>query len=231
MSFLQDDLADPKEATKPWVYPIQKYSVELKCPEDISAWKRLFPDPANSPFTYTSHLRLLHAKLVTAEDASWIRRWFTNVVRLEISIDPESGDKPMRDPFSRFHNLSPTVRCLSICWSALSTEQVFELVCSFPLLEDLRIIGWGGMYDKVWDAPRHYRLPGLSGTLELGSMVPDFMFQLLEHPSRLSFRKIVWREGWRNEYLGVNELVRRCSDTLEYVHIEYRAHGKLCPCF
>ena len=63
--------------------------IDFRTPADLEAWKKTFPDPANSPACYTHSLIVDCLEVVTpadAEEGGWIRT-FTNVVQLKLQSE------------------------------------------------------------------------------------------------------------------------------------------------
>lgn len=218
--------------SKSWIPRPQTHlfnHVEFKDPEHLSVWRKIFPNPEDSPAVYTRSLCFHNAENIAEGDVNWVRS-FTRVERLEVLVHHHEQRPRSRGFFVPFHNLSSTVKSLSVGWSVLPLQQVFDFICSFPLLEDLHVVGLGRDIDGAifWSA----RLPVLTGTLVLESAAADFVRQLLELPDSLCFRKVVWRLGIGNEVewrLGIGhdpewmrDLVGRCSETLEFIDIHCR---------
>jgi len=97
----------------------------------IELWKKAFPDHSNSPARHTRSLSIFNPPVITAAnpDMGDLIRTFRNVEHLEFTCVGRAALVP-------FYGLSPAVRSLHM---AFSTTEVFDLVCSFPLLEDLSL--------------------------------------------------------------------------------------------
>jgi len=175
----------------------------------MAQWKKTFPDPSNSPARYTRTLCVTNLKTLRAMDTdmgSWIHA-FCNVVHLEFLY-------VCRAVLAQFCGLSPTVRSLRLTHS---TAEVFDLICSFPLLEDLALINLyseGGA--EVWKAPS--TSPKLTGILELRSPVVTrpAVRRLLDLPGGLHFSGIDVM-FFDDEAESVKELISGCSSTLEFL--------------
>ena len=98
---------------------------DSKSPIDL--WKRAFPDSSNSP---AHHIRSLFvdASVVDPGAVNWIRT-FHNVEHLKLS----GASRAVLVPFYGF---SPAVGSLYL---TRSTADVFDLICSLPLLRDLAL--------------------------------------------------------------------------------------------
>jgi len=149
----------------------------------------------------------------------WIRS-FHNVVQLRLERITWEGP---RSPLIPFHRLSPTVRSLSL---ACTSFEVFDLICSFPLLEDLGLILLTAGSAGGWTAP--LTSPKFTGSLELmtraGGIRPAVR-RLLDLPNGLHFAKI--RVSCLNEEdaRAVTDLVSRCSSTLETLDVGFFLTG------
>jgi len=183
----------------------------------MDMWKRAFPDPSNSPAHYTSTLCVSNLQTLTITNrhvGSWIRT-FRNVAHLEFLYVGPAALIP-------FYGLSPTVRSLRV---AHSTAEVFDLICSFPLLEDLALVALS-FKRRVdpWNPPP--TSPKLTGSLNLRALgtVPPVARRLLDIPGGLRFSniKVVFSD---NEAQSVRDLVLTCSDTLESLTTRYFPSG------
>ncbi|KAF9644819.1 hypothetical protein BDM02DRAFT_3190265 [Thelephora ganbajun] len=129
--------------SKSWVPRTRTHlfsDIEFRSPDGLEVWKKIFPDPVCSPACHTHSLFVGSLQAVTAADAEeggWIRT-FSNVVRLDV----RSGIINMSEsPGSLvpFHDFSPALKSPRVISRSLSSSQVFNLICSLPLLEDLSI--------------------------------------------------------------------------------------------
>jgi len=183
----------------------------------IARWKKTFPDPFNSPACYTSTLCISDLPTLTVTDAdvgSWICT-FRNVVHLEVLYVGPVALVP-------FYGLSPTVRSLRLTHC---TPEVFDLIYSFPLLEDLALVGLlPGSRVDVWNPPP--TSPKLTGSLNLKTrgIAPPVARRLLDLPDGLRFSRInvVFFD---DEAQSVKDLVLACSDILESLTTSYRPSG------
>jgi len=117
--------------------------------------------------------------------------------------------------------LSPTLKSFYLSHgSYILSSEIFDLVCSFPLLEDLSIICPGIIEDDRGNIP--LTSPRFTGCLDLDidRGVRPVVRQLLELPSGLHFSKISMTYDDEDVELEM-DLVSRCSDTLEYLGIYY----------
>jgi hypothetical protein len=182
----------------------------------IELWKKAFPDPSNSPARHTRSLVIRGIPIVTAADADesgWIRT-FHNLVHLHLECPHWE-----RVSLVPFHGMSPVLRSLRL---VSSSPDILDLICSFPLLEDLALISPSRGSD-AWNIPP--TSPKLTGFLDLSMFggIRPFAGRLLSLPNGLHFTKIAVRldEGIHS----VIDLVSRCSNTLESISVFYYTPG------
>jgi len=193
----------------------------------IERWKEAFPDPSQSPTRYTRSLLIRGLPVITTADtgsAGWIHT-FSNVVRLH--VDTIVGDDFSLVPF---RGLSPTLKSLILAYkSSTPPSEVFGLVCSFPLLEDLALISLGN-YNEVggWSAPS--TSPKLTGSLDLRILggIRSTVRRLLELPGGPHFTKITV-SCLDEDVESTMSLLSRCSDTLESLSVCYYLPGIFLP--
>jgi len=196
--------------SKSWVPRTRKHLfalVEFNASKShIDLWKKSFPDPSNSPAHHTRTLFVYGAH--NASVGGWIRA-FHNVVNLRLSNQNQASIAP-------FCGLSPTIRSLHLIYTH---SKVFDLICSFPLLEDLEVVALLAKSDTdVWSAP--LMSPRLTGTLDLKTpeSIRLVTRRLLDLPGGLRFSRIktVFIE---EDTKLVTDLVSGCADTLEYLSL------------
>ena len=200
--------------SKSWVHRSRKHlfaHVEFTSESHFKLWQKTFPDPSNSPAGYTRSLSIDTPEtvpLVNTGVGDWIRT-FSGVVRLHV----ETFDRDIS--LAPLHGLSPTLKSLRMDYAFASSSEIFGLVCSFPLLEDLTLVSLD--YDSEfgkWDIPS--TSPKLTGCLELWAdhTIRPIVRRLLELPSGLHFSKI-YVSCYQESVEAMMDLVPRCSDTLE----------------
>ena len=213
--------------SKSWVPRTRKHlfaDIKFQSPGDLKAWKKTFPDPAHSPAYHTRSLLVGCLQVVTAADAeegSWIRT-FHNVERLELRCGTRSLGEP-EGPLVPFHNFSPVLKSLSVVSRNLRCSQVFNLICSQPLLEDLSVLSHGSeQCDDDGTAFQPSTSPVLNGTLVLflPQGVGCTIRRLLTLPNGLYFRKLVCTSWLEEDLQWIVALLTGCPDTLECVDIE-----------
>ena len=203
--------------SKSCVIPARKHlfaHVEFDALEShLEVWKKTFPDPSNSPARYTRSLFIHSNHNITPADMDvdgWVRT-FHNVTHLKLM-------RLNRTSLIPFHGISLAVRSLSLTYL---TAEVFDLVCSFPLLEDLAL---STLYPESdthrWNPPP--TSPKLTGSLYLWMQgrTSTVARRLLDLPDGLRFKKIN-ASIFEGDTGSVEDLVSGCYNTLEYVTVLY----------
>ena len=180
----------------------------------VELWEKTFPDPSNSPAHHTRKL-FVHGipvvNVVGAGVGGWIQT-FHNVTHLEFTGLDRASLVP-------FHGLSPAVKSLRLDYS---TTQVFDLICSFPLLEDLALVDpYHEADEDGWNTP--LTSPKLTGSLDLLTFGTTRFItcQLLDLPGGLHFSRIYVTFSDGGEAKLMTDLVSGCSDTLETLIVTY----------
>jgi len=131
------------------------------------------------------------------------------------------------DPLDPFYGFSSTLKSLHICPILLPFPHVFNLIFSFPLLEDLSLKGRDdSWYDDDPHGPQAAipsTSPAFTGTLEFHILggAGNAARQLLDLPNGLHFRNLALSWGRVEDLWWITELVVRCSHTLETLDITY----------
>jgi hypothetical protein len=218
--------------SKSWVPHARKHLfavVDFSTLETLQSWKEMFPDPLISPACYTKTLSIDSVKIVKALDAKvggWIRG-FSRVVRLEV----ESHTPYLRSGFSivPFHGISPVIKSLHVTASSLPFSHIFDLILSFPRLEDLAVIvhympvesGDDSGEDEIPTAAQSSTSPVFTGSLEvyISRGMMTFTRRLLSLPGGTHFRNLAltWTHG--DDSSLTMALVDGCSHTLECLDI------------
>ncbi|KAF9644822.1 hypothetical protein BDM02DRAFT_3190267 [Thelephora ganbajun] len=195
----------------------------LHC-DDLERWKRTFPDPSRSPAHHTHTLTICCPEVATvagAQEGGWIRA-FSNVTQLKMLSDV--GESVVS--LAPFHNFSPALKSLHVASTIFPCTQIFDLICSFRLLEDLNLFQRRvviGPIDRDRDIFQPSTSPVLTGTLRVH--LPESMEyatrRLLNLPGGLHFWKLECSCYFESNLQWMSALVAGCSDTLECVDIEY----------
>ena len=184
----------------------------------LESWMKAFPDPSTSPAHHTRLLAFRTYPVISAKATAIIAhlRSFRHITRLEMIT---SGWNDHRLSFVPLHGLSPTLKSLSLHYELVPLSEILNLICSFPLLEDLALSHYGLYGHTGWrDIPS--TSPKLSGTLALDSEHPSITRGLLSLPNGLHFSKITLLRSVEDAELTM-EVVSECSDTLESLNIRY----------
>ena len=223
---LHDELTGIKACcvvSKSWIHRTRAHlfaRIEFRSRNsDIKLWKKAFPDPSNSPAHHTRHLLIRGILAATGEDMrGWIRA-FHNLVHLQ--LEGTGWTYPVT--LVPFHGLSPTPRSLRL---TSTSPEVLDLICSFPLLEDLALIS-PGRGSGAWKIPR--TSSKLTGSLNLSARggIRPVARRLLSLPNGLHFTKISVHLD--KDIHSVTDLVSRCSDTLESISVCHYAPGTFPP--
>ena len=180
------------------------------CP--IQLWKRTFPDPSNSPTYHVSTLFLQDIRaggLADPDLGPWIRT-FNCVGTLRATLECAAEDQVS---LVQLHGFSPTLKSLCLGLTNIPLSEVFNLACSFPLLEDLELHTYDSASDiDDWDPPS--TSPKLTGSLEIDGGIRSVARRLCDLPGGLRFSKITLWCGEEN-FTSTMDLVSRCSPTLE----------------
>jgi hypothetical protein len=209
--------------SKPWTHQTRKHlfaRVEFHPSKShIELWKKTFPDPSKSPAHHTRSLSIYGLSVITTAGGgvdSWIRS-FHNLVHLHLN---RLGSEDHRVSLVPFHGLSPTLRSLRLTSTSL---EILDLICSFPLLEDLALVTLrGGGAADVWNTPS--TSPKLTGSLSIFGGITPAVYRLVGLPNGLNFTEISVA-FLDKDVKSVTDLVSRCSDTLESFSIYYYTPG------
>ena len=214
--------------SKSWIPRTRKYlfaDITLRVEGELESWKEIFPDPSTSPSCYTKSLYVDCARAITAADAAaggWITG-FSRVVHLEVG-DLGSTSRGSAISLVPFHGFSPIIKSLRIAFTALSSSQMFALMLSFPLLEDLTAITYykteDNTLDELSNAVQPPNPPTFTGSLGLSlrGMEP-IVHRLLSLPGGIHFRKLDLMWSHEEDTSSVVALVEKCSHTLESLDI------------
>ena len=208
--------------SKSWIPRARKHifaDIQFRSANDLKSWKQTFPDPANSPAFHTHTLFVGCPQVIEDADGGeggWIRT-FSRVERLTVNF-PWMAVGVSLAPFQK---LSPSLKSLRVTFRLLPCEQIFNLIHSFPLLEDLALIGHNVSPADGSELDIPPTSPAFTGTLvlDLHEGMANIAPQLLDLPNGLHFQKL--NLSWGNEegLRLVEQLVVACSDTLEYLEI------------
>ena len=220
--------------SKSWIPRTRRHlfaEIYLRTPKSLESWKKAFPDPSISPACYAIFLWIGCPQVVTtkgAEAGGWIAS-FSGVEHLQFG-GQDVHARGWEAAFVMFHGFSPAVKSLRMRMSHLPFPHFFNLVLSFPLLEDLDMddchdvqIDDGGDSDglSMSTAVQSSSSPVFAGTLDLhlkGGMGP-IVHRLLALPDGIHFRKFILSWSREEDISLTMALMERCSHTLEFLYI------------
>jgi hypothetical protein len=243
LDHIVDHLHDTEDAlrncclvSKSWVPRARKHLfavVEFPTSESSESWKEMFPDPSISPVRYAKTLFVGYP--LAAMSGSWVRE-FSCVERLELGAYVVGLDFDEATPLLPFHGFSPVIKSLRVVIFTLPPSQIFNLILSFPLLEDLAVIIYCEMSASDVDNSEEDETPTatqpptpfmFTGSLELhmrGGIRP-ITRRLLSLPGGIHFRKLTFTCFFGEDLLLKTALVEECSHTLESLDITLEFEG------
>ena len=229
-----DLLHDTKDAlencclvSKSWILRTRERlfaSVKFRTEEELESWKERFPNPSISPAHYAKSLIVGCSHAVTAADGKtggWITG-FSNVVHLELSgkkLRPNESGIPLRP----FHGFSAVIKSLCMDFLVILPSQVFDLILSFPSLQNLTVIGFTSIDEgdgpvglSTVAQPSTSRI--LTGSFPRGG-AKSIIHRLLSLPDGLRFRKLSLTWNQEEDPPLTMRLVESCTHTLETLTI------------
>ena len=232
----RDELKNCCLVSKPWIPRTRKHlfaRLGFHTPRNLQSWKNTFPDPSTSPARYTQNLFIDCPQAVTAKDAEedgWITA-FTRVVHFELDIRKRNFNDPAVS-LVPFHAFSPIIRSLRVTTNRFPPSRTFDLINSFPLLEDLSVATYDGSrsydgHNNRSTAVQPLSPPLFTGFLELLVEMGPIASRLLSLPGRLHFRKLNLAWSHENDVSFTTALVESCGSTLESLYIDCRLGASL----
>jgi len=225
--------------SKSWIPRTRRHlfvTVEFQTAKSLESWKKTFPDPLISPACYAKTLLIGGSRVVTGEGTEaggWIAS-FSGVEHLELG-GHDTHARGWEVAFVLFHGFSPAIKSLIMTRSLLPFRRFFDLVLSFPLLEDLDMtqcydvpIDNGGDSDGLSTAVQPSSLPVFTGSLALhleGGSVGPVIHWLLSLPGGIHFQKLTFSWFWEEDVSPTLALTERCSHTLESLKVCWYLRG------
>ena len=221
--------------SKSWIPRTRRHlfaEIHFRTQKNLESWKKTFPDPSTSPARYAKFLWIGCPQVVMAEGAGtggWIPS-FSSVKHLELG-GQDVDARGWEVVFALFHGFSPAIKSLCMNMSLLPFPRFFDLVLSFPLLEDLAIFDChDALIDNdgdsdVLDMPTAVQpssVPVFTGTLDLhleGGPVGAVINWLLSPPGGIHFRKLTFSWFCEEDIPLTMALMEECSHTLESLYI------------
>ena len=233
IDFLHDEPGTLKECclvSEHWITRTRKHlfaKVVFRSANDLESWKKTFPDPLNSPSYQTHTLVINRARAIVETDArvGSLIRTFSCIVRLRLMVgdtDKKTLNNLQKPPLTPFHKFTSTLKSLHVGGLLLPCPQTFNVVRSFPLLEDLSLLGRNKSLGDGDDlrgsctivpptSPPFIRSLGIYVFGGMG----DTVRYLLDLPSGPHFRQLSLLWHYKEDLQWTTKLVARCADTLE----------------
>ena len=223
--------------SKSWIPRTRRHlfaNIKFCTEGDMQLWKKTFPDPSTSPAHYAKILLVDCPRAITTADAGpggWITG-FSGVIRLEV-VDRSMAFRALADGFAPFHGFSPVIKSLCVDFVHLP-PQTFDLIISFPLLEDLTLTAYSEMItyeadgsDGLSTVVQPSSSPAFTGSLELllERGRKPIAHRLLSLPGGLHFRMLAFIWLHEEDLLLTKAFVEGCSHTLESLNITCELHG------
>ena len=235
-----DFLCDSRDAlkscslvSKSWIPCCRKYlfaDIEVNA-MNLPSWKSKFPDPSTSPACHTRKLLVefpLEIVDTDAEEGGWISA-FSRVVDFKVDAQYTDTDWP-EIYLAPFNRMSPMIKSLKLSFCGILSSQVYDLVYSFPLLEDLAVISYDRWITNDYGQPTASRpsiSPALTGCLDLcletkTDLVASWLLSL---PGGLRFRELRLAVYEEEDMLPAIALVEGCRFTLESLEVSRLSDG------
>jgi hypothetical protein len=248
VDLLHDDPATLRRCclvAKPWIPRTRKYlfaNMVFRNIKDVRLWKKIFPDPANSPAGYAKTLYIGSHIVADPEVDGWIRG-FSHVEHLKLYSHGQRLFPGGLSPFAPFHGFSPVIKSLTVVFAVLPPSWIFDLIISFPLIENLGVVVQeryaynddGSGEDEMAIATQPSNPPTFTGSLLLNLIngMGPFARRLLSLPGGIHCRDLTLAWAHDEDRLATMALVEECSHTLETLDITCYLYGTssrhLCP--
>ena len=209
-------------------------NIEILYVNQLKLWKKRFPDVANSPAYHTRTLSVGCPDFVVEEDAEeggWIRA-FSSVECLNVHDYDRYLLSTSKLPLTPFRGFSSTLKSLHLSSIPLPSPDLFYLIYSSPLLEDLTV---AGRYQSSGrDENPHWLPPDLPSTsppftgsldLRIHGGMGNTVSRLLDLPNGLHFRNLTLPWRCEEDLQWIKALVERCSHTLEFISVVRSSRG------
>ena len=214
--------------SKSWVPPARRHLFARLTfgilAHQVESWMKAFPDPSTTPARHTRSLSIRGFPIINATDedvGDWIRT-FHNVVDLHLEHVVLTHHEALA-PYCGFSHMVRSLRLTS------TSFEIFDLVCSFPLLEDLALVSLQSHGAAAeWNAPS--TSPKLTGSLELSAVggIRSATRRLLDFPDGLCFTNIAV-SCIGSDFESATDLVSRCSRALESLTLNCSFLGTFPP--
>ena len=177
--------------SKSWVSRTRKHlfaHIRLRPPKrSVELWKQTFPDPSNSLAHYTGTMSFIQptsASFVNPDVTGWICSF-----RHVEDLFPGFFRDNYGDSLVQLHGFFSALRSLSLMRFAISLSEVFNIISSFPLLEDLMLMT-GSHSDDTGRWISSSTTPRFTGSLQISEEIPSITRWLCGLPGGLRFREV-----------------------------------------
>ena len=221
--------------SKSWIPCTRKYliaDIEFQPIDDLETWKAVFSDPSTSPAYYAKTLSIGCSEVIVAvagTEEGCLVSAFSRVVDLTI-YTLEWGSEQIAISLIPFTPILKSLR-LHKASDTFKPSQISNLICSFPLLENLPVFlkvdstlarGRNHGFDEQPAAIQPLSSPAFTGSLELFSCseMDPFASQLLSLPNGLHFRKLDLTWHYNGDLSCATALVEGSCSTLESLKID-----------
>ena len=218
-------------ASKSWVSRTRKHlfvDVKFRSDNELDSWKKTFPDPMNSP-AYHARTLTVECNPGDTEGSSWVES-FSRVERLVVDCTWVTFDIACII-LVPFHKLAPSLKSILVTSFLLPCSQIFDLIHSLLVLEDLTLICDDVLNPSGLNKPPTVTStpPALTGALELFVFdgLARILRPLLNLPGGLRFRRLELAWCSEPDLSLVMELMTACSNTLEWLDIGCEIYGTL----
>jgi len=224
--------------SKSWIPCTRKHlfaEVRFHSEEDVELWKKTFPDPSTSPGCYTRTLSVsvgtARFRATDAGAGGWVGG-FSRVVCLVLHGQVVDINR-LRFSLVPLHGFSPALKSIRMDGVILPSSQIFGLVLSFPILDDLVVIAYDTLIgdddgsDELPAIIQPSSLPKFAGSLDIPRRagVRPILRWLLSLPGNIHFRKLTLVWSCEEDISLTTALVERCSHTLESLKITCTPFG------
>lgn len=197
---------------------------------DLELWAEIFPSASESPARYVQSLSIAGLWALIFEDGfdpdeldENMLEHLRSFVRVQ-SLSLTALTIPLKSSWHHFDHMRSSLRSLQL-YSPLPTKRsdLVDFVCSFPLLDNLLIMGSTNWVEEPYKCPsRPQNLPPLRGELRLVTFYDpnhDFITRLMEISNDIKFRTIQLDFHHRGPQHPVDRLLSACESTLEHLSL------------
>ena len=213
---------------KTWIPRTRKHlfaDIQFRTIDDLRSWKAVFPDPSTSPACYATTLFIGCPRVILAETAGegCSLSAFSHVAHLDLNTIGRSNIEDRAISLVPFHGFSPVLKSLRMASSAFPHSQIFNLICSFPLLEDVSVSTMGCSSTESDDNTSNeqptitqFTSPVFTGSLvlRLTMGIKPIASRLLSLPGGLRFRHLSLALHCEADVSLTAALVEECCSTL-----------------